>query len=82
MCEQGVNVYITRFSPRKKLKRSARFFYISCIVMVENRRNCCKKNSDNDNNTNDCVSNISIYFWVKNKTILISWMNMTYLHKY
>ena len=50
--------------------------------MVENRRNCCKKNSDNDNNTNDCVSNISIYFWVKNKTILISWTNMTYLHKY
>ena len=46
------------------------FFYISCIVMVENRRNCFKKNSDNNNNTNDCVSNISIYFWLKNKIIV------------
>ena len=32
MCEQGVNVYITRFSPRKKLKKCARFL-ISVVLL-------------------------------------------------
>ena len=43
MCEQGVNVYIFRFCPQKKLKRCDRFFYISCIVMVENWRIAVRK---------------------------------------
>ena len=34
MCEQVVNVYITPFSPRKKLQKCARFFFISVILWL------------------------------------------------
>ena len=34
MCEQVVNVYITPFSPWKKLQKCARFFFISVILWL------------------------------------------------
>ena len=79
MCQQGVNVYIFRFSPRKKLKNCDRFFYISWIVMAENWCNCCEKNSDNNSN-NDCICHFSICFsiiCVKTDERYIQWQGMT-----
>ena len=62
-------LYYSVFS-KEETEKVRYVFYINFIAMVEIRRNCCKKNSDNDNNVNDCICNIYIYFCVKNKSIL------------
>ena len=60
MCEQGVNFYITRFSPRNKLKSFARFFISAALLWLGIDVIAIRK-SDHNNNTNDWVSNIFIF---------------------
>ena len=84
-------LYYSVFS-KEETEKVRYVFYINFIAMVEIRRNCCKKTVITTIMLMIAFATFIFIFVLKTKAyckfaiypsqFLISWMNMTYLHKY